>query len=88
MVLTNNAEMPPTVAEIDVFKERSVATTGWVLSIPTQEFLGVPVLRIDELDDVKIWFYHFAVSRQMPEGAAAAGGSKDGHPKHPIPILP
>jgi hypothetical protein len=84
MVLTNNAEMPPTVAEIDVFKERSVATTGWVLSIPTQD-LGVPVLRIDELDDVKIWFYHFAVSRQMPEGAAAAAGVKTATRNIPFP---
>jgi len=45
--------------------------TGWVLSTPTQD-LGVPVLRIDELDDVKIWFYHYAVARQMPEAIAAA----------------
>jgi hypothetical protein len=71
MCITNDAEAPPSVAQIDVFKERSVATTGWVLTIPTQD-LGVPVLKIDELDDVKLYFYHYAVSRQMPEGAAAA----------------
>lgn len=85
MVLTNNAEMPPTVAEIDVFKERSVAATGWVLSIPTQD-LGVPVLKIDELDDVKIWFYHYAVSRQMPEGAVAGATMVEGKSAAPRSI--
>jgi len=34
----------------------------------------VPVLKIGELDDVKIWFYHYAVSRQIPEGMEAATG--------------
>ena len=29
-------------------------------------------LNIDELDDVELYFYHYAVSRQIPEGATAA----------------
>jgi hypothetical protein len=71
MTLTNDAGVPPSVGEIDVFNERSVATTGWVLTIPTQD-LGVPVMKIDELDDVELYFYHYAVSRQMPEGSSVA----------------
>ena len=77
MVLTNDSRIPPSVGEIDVFKERSVATTGWVLSIPTQD-LGVKVLKIDELDDVELYFYHYAVSRQMPEGMSAAAATAEG----------
>ena len=70
MQLSADSRVPPTVQQIDIFKERSVATTGWVLTIPTQD-LGVPVLRIGELNDVELYFYHYAVSRQMPSGAAA-----------------
>ena len=60
--------------------------TGWVLSTPTQD-LGVPVLKIGELDDVKIWFYHYAVSRQIPEGMeAATGEAKSAAPRNiPFP---
>lgn len=72
MTLTNDSRMPPSVGEINIFKERSVATTGWVLSIPTRD-LGVPVMKIDELDDVELYFYHYAVSREIPQGKTAPG---------------
>lgn len=52
----------PSVQQIDVFKERSVATTGWRLIIPTSD-LGTTILDIDELDDVEIYYYHYAVVR-------------------------
>lgn len=71
MQLSADPRVPPSVREIDIFKERSVATTGWKLTIPTED-LGVPVLEIDELDDIELYFYHYAVSRQMPESAYAA----------------
>jgi hypothetical protein len=70
---------PETVGQIDVFEKRSVATTGWLLTISTQD-LGVPVLKIDDLNDVELQFYPYAVSRETAEcravtvtgGAAAA----------------
>jgi hypothetical protein len=52
----------PSVQQIDVFKERSVAATGWHLIIPTVD-LGTPVLRIDDMDDIEIYFYHYAFER-------------------------
>jgi hypothetical protein len=52
----------PSVQQIDVFKERSVATTGWRLIIPTVD-LGTPVLRIEDIDDIEIYFYHYAFER-------------------------
>ena len=55
-----------------------------MLSIPTQD-LGVPVLRIDELDDVELYFYHYAVSREIPQGAAAAPGEKAATRDIPFP---
>lgn len=73
MQLSADSRVPPSVREIDVFKERSVATTGWKLTIPTED-LGVPVLNVDELDDIELYFYHYAVSRQLPEGNAAVQG--------------
>ena len=84
MQLSADPRVPPTVQEIDIFKERSVATTGWVLSIPTQD-LGVPVLKISELDDVELYFYHYAVSRQMPESTLAAPGEKTAPQNIPFP---
>ena len=62
MQLSQDSRVPPTVQELEVFKERSVATSGWVLSIPTTD-LGTTVLNIDELDDVEIYFFHYAVTR-------------------------
>lgn len=75
MQLSTDSRVPPTVQEIDIFKERSVATTGWVLAIPTRD-LGVPVLKVDELNDVELYFYHYAVSRQLSAGAATAAMTK------------
>ncbi|VGO17933.1 hypothetical protein PDESU_06535 [Pontiella desulfatans] len=71
MQLSADPRVPPTVQEIDIFKERSVATTGWNLTIPTED-LGIPVLDIDELDDIELYFYHYAVSRQLPESSYSA----------------
>lgn len=71
MQLSADSRVPPTVQEIDIFMERSVATTGWVLSIPTRD-LGVTVLNLHELDDVELYFYHYAVSREVPAGMATA----------------
>ena len=62
MQLSADQRVPPTVQQLDIFKERSVATTGWKLSIPTRD-LGQTVLSIDELDDVELYFYHYAVTR-------------------------
>jgi hypothetical protein len=62
MQLSDDPRVPPSVQELDVFKERSVATTGWVLTIPTEDG-GQPVLNIHELDDVEIYFFHYAVTR-------------------------
>lgn len=62
MQLSSDPRVPPSVQEVDVFKERSVATTAWKLSIPTRD-LGQTVLDINELDDVEIYFYHYAVTR-------------------------
>ncbi len=62
MQLSEDPRVPPSVQELDVFKERSVATTGWVLTIPTED-AGQPVLNLGELEDVEIYFFHYAVAR-------------------------
>jgi len=48
---------PPASNLIIEFKERSVATTGWVLSIP------VAPLRIQQLDDLQIYFDYVVSQR-------------------------
>lgn len=62
MQLSPDPRTPPTVQEIDIFKERSVAATDWQLTIPTRD-LNQPVLNLDRLDDVELFFYHYAVTR-------------------------
>ena len=62
MQLSEDPRTPPTVQEIDIFKERSVAASDWQLTIPTRD-LNQPVMHIDQLEDVELYFYHYAVTR-------------------------
>ncbi len=62
MELSNDPDVPPGTAEINEFKERSVAATGWVLAIPVIDE-GTRVLNLDQLDDIKIYFYHYSAQR-------------------------
>ncbi|MCC6488747.1 MAG: hypothetical protein IT364_14710 [Candidatus Hydrogenedentes bacterium] len=55
-------ERPDSVLEIEVFKERSVATTQWEMDIFTEED-GEQVLDIDAMDDIEILFYHTSKDR-------------------------
>jgi len=63
MELTADPRIPPSALQIEEFKERSVAATGWKLRIPTVS-LGVEVMRIDELNDIEIYFHHYSAQRQ------------------------
>jgi hypothetical protein len=63
MELAPDDRRPPAIDRILSFKERSVAATGWVLEIPTRS-QGVEVMRIDELNDVELYFSHFSAQRQ------------------------
>lgn len=51
---------------INTFRERSVAASRWILRIPTRHpsIPGVQTLRIGELDDVEIYFYHWSYERK------------------------
>jgi hypothetical protein len=53
----------PSVQQIEGFKERSVAASQWTLVLPTRD-LGTSILNLDELDDIEIYFYHYAAVRQ------------------------
>jgi len=53
----------PSVQQIEGFKERSVAASQWTLVLPTRD-LGTTILSLDELDDIEIYFYHYAAVRQ------------------------
>jgi hypothetical protein len=50
---------------INTFRERSVATSRWILRIPTLHptIPGRELLRIGELDDVEFYFYHWSYER-------------------------
>jgi hypothetical protein len=56
----DNPDVLPSVNQIDVFRERSVATTRWHLSIP---ITGASSVSIANLDDIEIYFYHGSFNR-------------------------
>jgi len=61
-----NPDVLPSVDQVDVFKERSVAASGWQINLPTEVSSGgdvFTVLRVEELDDIEIYFYHYALNR-------------------------
>jgi hypothetical protein len=66
MQLSSSSESrvpPDTVSQINGFKERSVAASEWKLVIPLKVD-NVTVLRIEELDDIEFYVYHWAYARQ------------------------
>jgi hypothetical protein len=63
MTLADDPRVPPSAGEITAFRERSVAATQWRLLIPIED-LGQPVLDLDELHDIELYFFHRAVARQ------------------------
>jgi hypothetical protein len=63
MQLSDDPRLPPTVNQILEFKERSVAATGWRLTIPLIQ-QNTQVLKLDELNDIEIYFHHYSAQRQ------------------------
>ena len=63
MQLSDDPRLPPTVTQILEFKERSVAATGWRLTIPLIQ-QNTQVLNLDELNDIEIYFHHYSAQRQ------------------------
>lgn len=53
----------PTAGDIIEFRERSVATSEWVLEIPTKSG-NTTLLDLAKLNDIEIWFWHYSKSRQ------------------------
>lgn len=62
LTLSTGPRQETTADQIVVFKERSVATTGWVLAIRIRSG-GNVLLNIDELTDVELFFRHSSISR-------------------------
>jgi hypothetical protein len=60
--LSSAPRQETTSDQIVVFKERSVAATGWVLAIRIRSG-GNVLLNIDELTDVELFFRHSSISR-------------------------
>jgi hypothetical protein len=61
---SNESKVPPdSVSQINGFKERSVAASEWKLVIPLKVD-NVTVLKINELDDIEFYVYHWAYARQ------------------------
>jgi hypothetical protein len=65
--LSPNPEVPPSVEQINDFAERSVAASNWHLSVPVRDRISsTDIARINDMDDILIFFFHQSVSRQLP----------------------
>ncbi|MBK7999920.1 MAG: hypothetical protein IPK15_14690 [Verrucomicrobia bacterium] len=62
LTLSTGPRQETTADQIVVFKERSVAATGWVLSLRIRSG-GQQLLNIDEMTDVELLFRHSSISR-------------------------
>lgn len=61
--VSSDPDVPPTVKEIDVFKERSVATSEWTLYLPLEDENHNPVIDTSEITDIEIHFYYYWYNR-------------------------
>ena len=60
-------EVLQSATRIDHFAERSVAASGWVLELDTEKPNPInsndKALRLDQLDDIEVYFYHYTANR-------------------------
>ncbi len=61
--VSGDPDVPPSVRQIDVFKERSVATSEWVLYLPVEDENGSTVIDFSKVTDIEIHFYYYFYSR-------------------------
>lgn len=61
--VANDPEVPPSVYQIDVFQERSVATSEWKLYLPVEDEGGNELIDIENITDIEIHFYYYRYSR-------------------------
>lgn len=66
LTLSLGPRQETTADQITVFKERSVAATGWILTFRIRSG-GNVLLNIDEMTDVELFFRHSSISR-LPSG--------------------
>jgi hypothetical protein len=64
MLVTENEDVPSDTFLIHDFSERSVAASGWTLVIPTKNAQGQPILNLNNLAEIYLYFYHYSVTRQ------------------------
>lgn len=53
----------PAIKSVIEFADRSVAASGWTLTIPLEKSPGDANFHLGELDDIEIYFHHRAASR-------------------------
>jgi len=54
---------PASTLQKTEFQEMSPAVTKWVLEVPVVHNSGVPVLDLDKVQDIEIWFYNYYKTR-------------------------
>ena len=61
--VSNDPDVPPEVSQIDLFKEKSIATSEWILYLPVSAQNGSPVMNMDTISDIEIHFYYYWYAR-------------------------
>jgi hypothetical protein len=60
--ITEDPSVPPSAWQNAEFHELSPAVSKWILEIPTRKG-GVPVVRLEQVSDIEIWFYNYYIAR-------------------------
>jgi hypothetical protein len=61
--VSNDPDVPLEVTQIDLFKEKSVATSEWTLYLPVSTTNGVPIMNMNAITDIEIHFYYYWYAR-------------------------
>jgi hypothetical protein len=69
--VSKDPEVPEDVYKINVFKERSVATTDWTLYVAV-EGGGIPLIDLTEVTDIEFHMYFYWYARNLPEATRDA----------------
>ncbi len=61
--VSNDPDVPPSVYEINVFKERSVAASEWTFYLAVESPGGLPLVDVSNLEDIEVHFYFYWYAR-------------------------
>jgi hypothetical protein len=70
--VSKDPDVPPSVYQIDVFKERSVATSDWTLYVAVEDGGGIPLIDVTKVTDIEFHVYFYWYARNLSDATRDA----------------